>query len=53
MSEVSRFIRGLQYIGWTDAQINQFILYVEEGGDEKEKLYRLKKEFDRNSTDEQ
>ena len=44
MSELARFIRALQYIGWTDEQINKLILYIEEGG-ELQKLDSLKQEI--------
>ena len=34
MAEISRLIRGLRRIGLTEEQINDFLLYIEDG-DEK------------------
>ena len=31
MTEVSRIIKGLRRLGWTDTQIDDFLLYVEDG----------------------
>ncbi len=31
MKENSRFIKGLRLLGWTDKQINDFALYIEDG----------------------
>lgn len=31
MSEVARFIKGLRRMGWTDTEINDFALYLEDG----------------------
>ena len=36
MQETARFILGLRSAGWTEEQINDFILYIE-SGDEKYK----------------
>ena len=41
-SEIARIIRGLQFVGWTNDQINTLILFIEEGGDIAEKLTPLK-----------
>lgn len=34
MQECSRLILGLRAAGWTDKQINDFILYIETGNDQ-------------------
>ena len=31
MSENARFIKGLRRMGWTDTEINDFALYLEDG----------------------
>ena len=31
MTENTRFIKGLRRLGWTDTEINDFTLYLEEG----------------------
>ncbi|MBQ9607290.1 MAG: hypothetical protein IJV16_08975 [Lachnospiraceae bacterium] len=31
MSENARFIKGLRRMGWTDTEINNFALYLEDG----------------------
>lgn len=31
MVEISRMIKGLRRLGWTDTQIDDFLLYIEEG----------------------
>ncbi len=31
MTENSRIIKGLRRLGWTDTEINNFILYLEDG----------------------
>lgn len=36
MQEITRFILFLQHKGWTDTEINRFMLYLE-SGDEKYK----------------
>ena len=36
MQEIARFILYLQHKGWTDTEINRFMLYLE-SGDEKYK----------------
>lgn len=38
MSEVARLIVGLRCAGWTDTQINDFVLWIETG----EEQYRPK-----------
>lgn len=45
MEETARFIRALQYVGWSDNQINQLILYIGEGGDIAEMLGELRSEL--------
>ncbi|MBQ9359741.1 MAG: hypothetical protein IJT96_01735 [Lachnospiraceae bacterium] len=40
MQENSRFIIGLRAAGWTEKQINDFMLYIESG----EEQYKPKKE---------
>lgn len=36
MAEMTRFILGLRAAGWSEAEINDFLLYIE-SGDEKYK----------------
>ena len=49
MIEMSRFIRGVQYIGWNNDQIHQLILYIGEGGNVDEKLQSIKDELSQNN----
>lgn len=34
MQETARFILGLRSAGWTEEQINDFVLYIETGEDQ-------------------
>lgn len=34
MQETARFILGLRAAGWTEEQINDFILYIESGDEQ-------------------
>lgn len=34
MTENSRFIKGLRAAGWTEKEINDFMLYIESGEEE-------------------
>ena len=34
MQETARFILGLRSAGWTEEQINDFILYIESGDEQ-------------------
>lgn len=34
MKEVARFILGLRSAGWTEKQINDFMLYIESGDEQ-------------------
>lgn len=34
MTETTRFILGLRNAGWTEKQINDFIIYIESGQEE-------------------
>jgi len=43
MTETARFILGLRSAGWTEEQINNFILYIESG----EEQYKPKEEDSR------
>ena len=42
MTENSRFIKGLRSAGWTEKEINDFMLYIESG--EEEFMPKPKKE---------
>ncbi len=45
MQETARFILGLRAAGWTEKQINDFMLYIESG----EEQYRPKTEEKENN----
>ena len=34
MTEVARLLLGLRAAGWTDKEINDFVLYIETGDDQ-------------------
>ena len=34
MTEVARLLIGLRAAGWTDTEINDFVLYIETGADQ-------------------
>ena len=44
MTENSRFIKGLRAEGWTEKEINDFMLYIESGEEEYMPKPRLRKE---------
>ena len=44
MTENSRFIKGLRAAGWTEKEINDFMLYIESGEEEYMPKPRLRKE---------
>ena len=43
MQEAARFILGLRSAGWTEEEINHFMLYIE-SGDEQYKPKRIQSE---------
>lgn len=45
MIEVARFIQGLRSAGWSEEQINDFMLFIESG----DEVYKPKKEDHENS----
>lgn len=46
MQEMTRLIRGLREAGWTEKEINDFLLYIESGEDQYKPKNPGKKEKD-------
>lgn len=44
MTEVARFILGLRAAGWSEKEINDFMLYIESGEEQYKPKPREKKE---------
>lgn len=43
MTEVARFILGLRAAGWSEKEINDFMLYIESGEEQYKPKPRVKK----------